>query len=126
MATTSKRSGATPAITHALDVAEVVDRGDVDALREALVVAQERGDVVPHRAVDVHHRLAVRVDGHGPGEPLDERGRDGGSVAVVHDRFGTVVVGTSSQAFVPTSRTARGLGSTVALLDVHDPRRRPC
>ena len=40
-------------------VGEVVDRGDVDTLREPLLAAQEHGDVVPHRAVDVHHRLAV-------------------------------------------------------------------
>ena len=47
LATTSNRSAATPGGTHALGVDEVVDGGDVDALRELLLVAQERGDVVP-------------------------------------------------------------------------------
>ena len=51
-------------------VDEVVDGGDVHALREALVVAEERGDVVPRLACDVHDRLAVRVDEHRAGEPL--------------------------------------------------------
>ncbi len=56
-------------------VDEMVDGGQVDTLREALVVTQEHRHVVPLVDADVHDRLAVRVHEHRPGEPLDQGGR---------------------------------------------------
>ena len=61
---------------RALDVDEMVDGGDVDALRELLLVAQERGDVVPRLARHVDDGLAVRVVEHRVGEALEHRRRD--------------------------------------------------
>ena len=75
-ATTSKRSSSTPCGRVARAVEQVVDRGDVDAHRELLLVAQERRDLGEHAAVDVDDRLAVALDEHRAREPLDDRGRD--------------------------------------------------
>ena len=52
-------------------VDEVVDRGHVEALRELLLVAEERGDVAPVLARDVDDRLAVRIDEHRAREALE-------------------------------------------------------
>jgi hypothetical protein len=41
------------------DVAEVVDRADVEALGETLLVAEVLGDGVPLLTLHVDHRLAV-------------------------------------------------------------------
>ncbi len=63
---------------------ELVDSGDVEALGELLLVAQEGGHVVPRIAVDVYDRLTVRIDEDGAGEPFAHRR---GHVVVGHHDF---------------------------------------
>ena len=55
---------------------QLVDRGDVDALRELLLVAQERRDVVPLLSRHEDHGLTVRLEEHAVGELRHQRGRD--------------------------------------------------
>src|SRR4029077_14195964 len=92
-----------PGHHHALGVEQVVDDGHVHALRELLVVAQERGDVAPGVAVDVDDGLTVRLVEHRRREPVENQGRDlvrrarrsvAGTVgAVFVNLFTSVVVG---------------------------------
>ena len=97
----------------------MVDRGDVDALRELLLVAQERGDVVPRRTRDVDDGLPVRVVEDRVGKAREDRGRnlvvgDGrrlglGLLVILFTKFGVVghvVLGGRGQTATEPSRWA--------------------
>src|SRR5712692_6207196 len=76
----------------ASSVDEMVDCGDIHALRELLGVAEVLGHVVPVRPLDVDDRLTVRVGEHRTGEAADHGG--GNLVGNGSGWFGTGWFGT--------------------------------
>src|SRR4029077_10426224 len=88
--------------------------GHVDTLGEALLVAQEHGDVVPLVDADVDDGLSVRIGEHRVGELLEQCGGHlvGGGRRLVNF-FTSVVVVVRHRA---ARRRSPGDGNAVALV----------